>query len=153
MVQAWHLVTPRSGGLRPPGSRRANVCDRCRRSLPSFDDHASCPQCRVAAGICHVDVSNPCTICQNWTTRTWNKLRKSLVDARLRTIRRGRQHWTSAFPYIEVWVTNKPASTASSSEPGSEISSFVDSELQKHLKKNYFVAFPMCDFICRQLMG
>ena len=73
-----------------------------------------------------------CTICQNWTTN--NKLRKSLVDARLRTIQRERQHWTSVFPYIEAWVTNKPASTVASSEPGSEISFFVDSELQNHLK-------------------
>ena len=32
----------------------------------------------------------------------------------------------SAFPYIEAWIT-KPASTTVSSEPGSEISSFVDS--------------------------
>ena len=97
------------------------------KTQPSFDDHAFCPQCRVAAGTCHVDVSNPCTICENWTTRTWNKLRKSLVDARLRTTRRERQHWTSAFPYIRAWIANKPASAATSSEPGSEISSFVDS--------------------------
>ena len=81
----------------------------------------------MAAGTCHVDVSNPCTICENWTTSTWNKLRKSLVDARLRTTQRGRQHWKTAFPYIEAWIANKPASAAASSEPGSEISSFVDS--------------------------
>ena len=105
----------------------SNVCDRCRRPRPSFDDHASCPQCRIAAGICLVDVSNPCTICENWTTRTWNKLRKSLVDARLRITQRGRQHWKSAFPYIEAWMTNKPASAAASSEPGPEICSFVES--------------------------
>ena len=60
-------------------------------------------------------------------TRTWNKLRKSLVDARLRATRRGRQHWTSAFPYLEAWITSKSASTAASPEPGSEISSFLDS--------------------------
>ena len=59
-------------------------------------------------------------------SRTWSKLKKSLGDARLRAIRRGRQHWTSAFPYLEAWIT-KPASTAASSEPVSEISSFVDS--------------------------
>ena len=106
----------------------SNVCDRCRRPRPSFDDHASCPQCRVAAGICDVDVSNPCTIWENWTTRTWNKLRKSLVEAGLRPTQRGRQHWMSAFSYIEAWIRNKPASAAASSEPGSEIDSFVDSE-------------------------
>ena len=102
-----------------------SVCDRCRRSRPSFDDHASCPQYRIAAGVCNVDVSNPCTICVSWTSRTWSKLRQSLRDARLRATRRGRQHWTSAFPYLEAWITSKPASTAASSEP--EISSFVDS--------------------------
>ena len=55
------------------------------------------------------------------------KLRKSLVDARLRGTRRGRQHWMSAFPHIEAWIMSKPASTAAGLEPGSEISSFVDS--------------------------
>ena len=44
----------------------------------------------------------------------------------MRAIRRGRQHWTSAFLCLEAWIT-KPASTAASSEPGSEISSLVDS--------------------------
>ena len=33
----------------------------------------------------------------------------------------------AAFPQIEAWITNRPASTAASSEPGSEISSLVDS--------------------------
>ena len=105
----------------------SNICDRCRRSRPSFHNHALCPQCRIAASVCNVDVSNSCTICVNWTTRTWNKLRKSLVDARLRTTQRGRQHWTSAFPSIEAWIMTKPASGAASSEPGSEIFSFMDS--------------------------
>ena len=35
--------------------------------------------------------------------------------------------WTSAFPHIEAWIATQPASTAASSEPGWEISSFVDS--------------------------
>ena len=70
-------------------------------------------KCRIAAGVSNVDVSNPCTICVGWTSRTWSKLRRSLVDARLRAINRGRQHWTSAFPYLEAWIT-KLASTAAS---------------------------------------
>ena len=101
-------------------------CDRCRRSRPSFDDHASCPQCKIAAGVCNVDMSNPCSVCVGWTSKTWGKLRRSLVDARSRAISRGRQHWMSAFPYLEAWIS-RPASTAASSEPGSEISSFIDS--------------------------
>ena len=56
-----------------------------------------------------------------------NKLRKSLGDAILRAVQRGRQHWTSAFPHIEAWITSRPDSTAASSKPGSEISFLVDS--------------------------
>ena len=37
----------------------ANVCERCKRSMSSHDDHASCPQCRMAAGDCHLDGSEP----------------------------------------------------------------------------------------------
>ena len=33
----------------------ANVCERCKRSMSSHDDHASCPQCRMAAGDCSLD--------------------------------------------------------------------------------------------------
>ena len=38
---------------------------------------------------------------------------------RLRSIQRGREHWTAAFPQIEAWITNRPASTAASLEPDS----------------------------------
>ena len=41
----------------------ANVCEPCKRSMSSHDDHASCPQCRMAAGECHLDIENPCNIC------------------------------------------------------------------------------------------
>ena len=39
----------------------ANVCGRCKRSMCSHDDHASCPQCRMAAGECtgNLDIENP----------------------------------------------------------------------------------------------
>ena len=56
-----------------------------------------------------------------------NKLRKSLGDARFRATQRGRQHWISACPNIEAWIANRPASTAASIKPVSEISSLVDS--------------------------
>ena len=50
-----------------------------------------------------------------------------MSEARLRAIERGRPHWTAAFSQIEAWINNRPASTAASSEPGSENSSIADS--------------------------
>ena len=45
----------------------ANVGERCRRFMSSPDDHASCPQCRMAAGECHLNIESPCNICGGWT--------------------------------------------------------------------------------------
>ena len=101
----------------------ANVCERCKRSMSSHDDHASCPQFWMAAGECHLDFENPCNICGGWTSKQW-KLRRSLVDARARASQRGRQHWTAAFPRLEALILARPA-LASSSRPASEISSLV----------------------------
>ena len=101
-----------------------NVCERCKRSMSSHDDHASCPQCRMAAGECHLDIENPCNICGGWTSKQWGKLRRSLVDARARASQRGRQHWTAAFPRLEAWILARPV-LASRSGPASEISSLV----------------------------
>ena len=83
----------------------ANDCIHCRQPRPSFDDHEVCAQCRVAAGICQLDASNPCSVCEAWPVKTWNKLR-SLCDPRLTAIQRGGQHWEAAFPQIEAWTTN-----------------------------------------------
>ena len=105
----------------------ANVCGRCKRPMSSHDDHASCPQCRIAAGECNVDVTNPCSICRVWTSKQWGKLRRSLADARARASQRGKEHWTAAFPQLEAWITTRPAS-ASSSGPASEISSLVSGD-------------------------
>ena len=44
-----------------------NACSRCLRSTLAYDDHDLCPQCRIAAGVCTVDVSNPCLTCLRWT--------------------------------------------------------------------------------------
>ena len=49
----------------------AYVCERCKRSMSSHDNHASCPQCRMAAGECSLDLENPCNICEEWTSRQW----------------------------------------------------------------------------------
>ena len=103
-----------------------NDCIRCRRTRLPFDDHELCAQCRVAAGTCLLDSSNPCSVCEVWTVKTWNKLRKALGDARTRAFQRGKPHWTTAFSQIEAWITNRPASVAAS-EPLSEVSSVADS--------------------------
>ena len=92
----------------------ANVCERCKRSMSSHDNHASCPLCRMAAGECSLDSENPCTTCKVWTRRQWGKLRRSLVDARARSCQRGRQHWSAAFPRLEAWIQSKSASTSAS---------------------------------------
>ena len=92
----------------------ANVCERCKRSMCSHDNHASCPQCRIAAGECSLDSENPCTLCEEWTCRQWGKLRRSLVDARARSCQQGKQHWSAAFPRLEAWILSKPVSTSAS---------------------------------------
>ena len=105
-----------------------NVCGRCKRPMWSNDDHASCVQCRIAAGKCNLDVHDPCSICGGWTSKQWSKLRRSLVDARARASQRGRQHWTAAFPQLKAWIMSRPALSASSSGPASEISSLVSGD-------------------------
>ena len=92
----------------------ANVCERCKRSMSTHDNHASCLQCRMAAGKCSLDSENPCTFCQEWTHREWGKLRRSLVDTRARSSQRGRQHWSAAFPRLEALILSKPVSTSAS---------------------------------------
>ena len=82
--------------------------------MSSHDNHASCPQCRMAAGECCLDLENPCTICEEWTRRQWGKLRRSIVYARARSCQRGRQHWSAAFPRLEAWILLKPVSTSAS---------------------------------------
>ena len=89
----------------------ANVCELCKCSMSSHDNQALCPQCRMAAGECSLDSDNPCTIC---TRRQWGKLTRSLVDARVRSCQRGRQHWSAAFPRLEAWILSKPVSTYAS---------------------------------------
>ena len=104
--------------------KMANVCEHCKRSMSSHDDNASCPQWQIAAGECHLDIENPCNISGGWTSKQWGKLRRSLVDARVRASQQGRQHWTAAFPRLETWILARPVS-ASSSGPALEISSLV----------------------------
>ena len=92
----------------------ANFCERCKHAMSAHDNHASCPQCLVAAGVCSVDTKNPCTICEGWTRKQWARLRRSLIDARARAEQRGKQHWTVACPHVEAWILAKPVSTSAS---------------------------------------
>ena len=99
----------------------ANFCERCKHAMSAHDNHASCPQCWVAAGDCSVDPKNPCTTCEGWTRKQWARLRRSLIDARARAEQRGKQHWTVACPHVEAWILAKPVSTSASeisSHPG-----------------------------------
>ena len=100
-----------------------NVCGHCRRPMSSYDDHASCPQCRIAAGECSLNFQHPCTVCGVWTSKQWSKLRRFLADAQARASQRGRRHWTAAFPDLEAWISSRPALSSSSSGQASEISS------------------------------
>ena len=92
----------------------ANLCERCEHAMSAHDNHASCPQRRVAAGDCSVDPGNPCSTCEGWTRKQWAKLRRSLIDARARAEQRGKQHSTVACPLVEAWILAKPASTSAS---------------------------------------
>ena len=82
--------------------------------MSAHDNHASCPQCRVAAGECSVDPENPCTTCEGWTRKQWARLRRSLIGASARAGQRGKQHWITAFPRVEAWILAKPVSTSAS---------------------------------------
>ena len=92
----------------------ANFCEHCKHAMSAHDNHASCPQCRVAAGDCSVDPGNPCTTCEGWTRKQWAKLIHSLIDGRARAEQRGKQHWTVACPHVEAWILAKPSSTSAS---------------------------------------
>ena len=92
----------------------ANLCERCKHAMSAHDNHASCPQCRVAAGECSVYPKNPCTTCEGWTLKQWARLRRSLIDARARAEQRGKQHWITAFPHVEAWILAKPVSISAS---------------------------------------
>ena len=99
------------------------LCDRC--SLVR-DDHPMCVECRLSAGICNVDIHNPCLICQSWLTITWGKLWKSLRDARQKSVKRGTQHWSCNIPSLLVWMD----SASTSSDLLSETGSIADSDLR-----------------------
>ena len=83
-------------------------------------------------------LANVAWICEEWTSRQWGKLRRSLVDARARSCQRGRQHWLAAFPQLEAWILSKPVSTSAS-----EISSQAG---ESDFEENLLVSTPNQQF-------
>ena len=97
--------------------------------IPVWDDHPPCFKCRFSAVICYVDIHNPCSICQSWLTITWGKLRKSLRDARQKSVKQGTQqgqHWSRNIPTLLVWMD----SASTSAELLSETVSIAESDLR-----------------------
>ena len=138
IVNIVNIISEYNGQIRHPIRHffvRFDISGPIRHSVlppPSHDDHASCPQCRMAAGECSLDLENPCNICGEWTSKQWRKLRQSLVEARARASQRGRQHWSAAFPRLEAWILSKPVS-ASGSGPSSEISSQAGEDFEDNI--------------------
>ena len=95
------------------------LCDCCSQTIPVWDDHLMCVKCRFAAGICTLDTNNPCSICESWSTCPWDKLRKSLRDARQKAVYRGTHHWTCNFPAFSSWMDSASTSSERISETGS----------------------------------
>ena len=92
----------------------ANVCERCKRSMSTHDNHASCPQCRMAAGECSLDLENPCAIGKEWTSRQWGKLRRSLVVRQSEILPTGETALVGSLPSTRSVDLSKPVSTSSS---------------------------------------
>ena len=95
------------------------LCDHCSLVSPVWDDHPMCVKCSLSAGICNLDIHNPCWICQSWWTITWGKLRKSLRDARQKSVKRETQHWSCNVPALLLWMDSASTSSELISETGS----------------------------------
>ena len=102
------------------------LCDRCSQEIPVWDDHPTCVKCRLTSGICTLDINNPCSICESWSTITWGKLRKSLIDSRQKSVKRGTQHWSCHVTALLVWMD----SVSTSSELISETGLIADSDIR-----------------------
>ena len=100
-------------------------CDCCSLMIPTWDDHSTCVKCRFSAGLCSVDLHNPCEICRSWLLVTWGRLRQSLRDARQKLTKRGTQHWSCQAAALLTWMDSASTSLELHSEPGS----IADSEL------------------------
>ena len=104
-------------------------CDHCSWMFPTWDDHSTCVKCRFSAGLCSVDLHNPCEICQSWslTACTWRRLRKSLHDARQKSTKRETEHWSCQAPVLLAWMDS--ASTNSELHP--DMGSIADSDIRE----------------------
>ena len=101
------------------------LCDRCSQVIPAWDDQLTHVKCRLTEGICTLDISKPCSICESWSTITWGKLWKSLRDARQKSVKTGTQHWSCHVPALLVWMD----SASTSSELISETGLIADSDI------------------------
>ena len=93
-------------------------CDRCSLVILTWDDHPTCVKCRSSAGIGTLDINNPCSICESWSTITWGKLRKSLRKARQKSVKRGTQHWSCNVPPLLTCMDSASTSSDLISETG-----------------------------------
>ena len=75
-------------------------CDCSCLVIPTWNDHLTFGMCRLSAGVCTLDISNPCLICQSWLMITWGMLWKSVRDARQKSVDRGTQHWPCYVPAL-----------------------------------------------------
>ena len=79
-------------------------CDRCSLMMLSWDIHSTCMKCRFSAELCSMDLHDPCEICRSWSLTTWERLKKSLRDARQKSTKRGTQHWSCQAPALLAWM-------------------------------------------------
>ena len=94
-------------------------CDRCSLLIPSWDNHTTCVKCIFSAGLCSVDVHNPCEVCRSRSPVTWSRLRKSLRDARQKSTKRGTSHWSCQAPALLAWMESASTSSDLLSDNGS----------------------------------
>ena len=123
-------------------------CDHCSLMFPTWDDHSTCLKCRFSAGLCSVDLHNPCEICQSWSLTTWRRLRKLLRDARQKSTKRGTEHWSCQAPVLLAWMDW--ASTSSELHP--DMGSIADSDIREvDLELAAATPLPLCAQLMRHL--
>ena len=102
------------------------LCVRCSQAILAWDDHLTCVKCRLAAGICTLDINSLFSICESWLNIIWCKLRKFLGDARQKSVKRRTQHWSCNVYTLLVWMD----SVSTSSEFISDTGSIADSDIR-----------------------
>ena len=93
---------------------------KCQQAFPSFDDHSTCAHRRISAGLCQLESSKSCQVCQSWSLKIWRKLK----NARSKSTSNWTRHWTSAIPSFDMWLEG----LLTSSDLISEVSSIGNYE-------------------------